>query len=71
MRTLAWGGPGKNPELLFEKTFPEETQHTCLLTPEREPTIRTEPTKAWLGEPMSFIGVIYRNMGERLLWGWK
>jgi hypothetical protein len=42
---------------------------TC--TPNRDPTTdqSTNTTKVQLGEPMSFIGVASRNMGERLLTG--
>ena len=46
-------------------------QHTCLLTTDRELlTVQsTNTTKVQLGEPVSFIGVTYRNMGEGLLMG--
>ena len=53
------------------KTFPGEKQYICLLTSEWNPTTdqSTDTTKVQLGEPMSFIGVTYRNMGEELLIG--
>jgi hypothetical protein len=40
----------------------------CLLTSDREPTTdqSMNTTKVQLGDPMSFIGVTYRNMGEGL-----
>ena len=43
----------------------------CLLTPDSEPTTdqSTNVTKVQLGEPMSFTGVTYRGMDERLLTG--
>lgn len=44
--------------------------HTGILTPDREPqyeyTLNMDTTKIQLGEPVRFIGVTYRNMGERL-----
>lgn len=51
------------------QTFPGETPHTYLLTPEREPMIdqNTDTTKVQRGEPISCIGVTgsyYRNTGE-------
>lgn len=51
---------------LNNKTFLGETQHPHLLTPDRKPTTdqSTNTTKDQLGEPKSFIGVSYRNMGE-------
>ena len=41
--------------------FPRETQHTCLLTTDKEPMMgqSKDTTKVQLGEPMSFIGVTY------------
>ena len=55
--------------LLCDKTLPGETLHTHLLTPARDfmADQSTYTTKTQLGEPMSFTGVTYRNMGERLL----
>lgn len=47
--------------MLHDKIFPGETQHTYLLIPPW--------TKVHLGEPMSFIKVTYRNMGEGSLIG--
>lgn len=43
--------------------FPEETQHACLFTPDREPTTdqSTDATKIKLGEPVIFIGITYRS----------
>ena len=57
--------------LLCDKTFPGETQHTCLFTPDKEPITdqNTETTKVQLGEPVSFIRVAYRNMGRDFLIG--
>lgn len=51
------------------KTFPGEIQHTGVLTPDRKPTTdkRTDKTKVQSSEPMSFIGVAFRNMDEVLL----
>ena len=49
--------------------LPGKMQHTCLLTPDRDLTRDqcTDTTKVQLGEPMSFIGVTYRSVGEGLL----
>lgn len=48
-------------------------QHTChiLTHPDRESKAdqNTDTTKVQLHEPMSFIGVLYGNMGEGLLTG--
>lgn len=53
---------------MYNKSFCVETQHTHLLTPEREPqadqSIHT--TKVQLGETMSFTEITYRNGGEGL-----
>lgn len=51
--------------VLCDKAFPGETQHTHLLSPDREPV--TDQSPAW--RTMSFTGVIYRNMGEGLFTG--
>lgn len=49
----------------------QERYNTHVYSPQRGSPSGLSPPKAWLGEPMSFIGVIYRNMGEGLLQGWK
>jgi hypothetical protein len=51
--------------------LPREMQHTHLFIPNREAMIdrSTDTTKVQRGEPMSLIGVTYRNMGEGLLPG--
>lgn len=50
-------------ELLCDKPFLGEMQHTFLLTTNRKPT--TDPSidtiKVQLGEPMSFIGITHRG----------
>lgn len=55
--------------LSYDKTSPEEMQHTHLLIPDREARTdqSTNTNKVQPGEPMSFIGVNYRNMGEEIL----
>lgn len=57
--------------LLCDKIFPREIQHTNLLIPARETTTnqRTDTIKVQQGEPRTFIGAIYRNLGEQLLTG--
>ena len=42
--------------LLCDKTFPGEMQHTCLLTPDKDPTTdqSTNSNKVHLGEPMRY-----------------
>lgn len=59
------------PLLLWDKTFPGEMQQTRLLAPDREPMTdqSLDTTKVQLGEPMSFIGFIHKNMSEGLLIG--
>jgi len=60
--------PGRQrQEVVYDKTFPGEMQYTCLLTPDKVPTAdrSTDTTKGQL-EPMSFIGVAYRNVGGGL-----
>ena len=49
-----------------DKTFPGEMQHTCLITPDRDPTTdqSTDTTDVQPGEPMSFIEVTYRNRND-------
>ena len=44
-------------DLLYDKTFPREMQHTRLPTPNREPTTdqNTDITKVKLGEPRRFL----------------
>ena len=46
-------------------------QHTHLLTLDMEPTPNQSKntTKVHLGEPVSFIGIIWKNVGEGLLTG--
>lgn len=46
-------------------------QHTHLLTPDKEPMTdqSTNATQVQLGEPRSFTGFTYRNMGEASLTG--
>lgn len=53
------------------KAFPGETQHTYLLTPDKDPKIDQgmHTIKVNLGEPRNLIGVPYRNMGEELYTG--
>lgn len=46
-----------NAVLLGDKTFPSETEHTCLPTPDREPMT---------DQSMNFLGVTYKGMGEDL-----
>ena len=54
--------------VLCSKTFPGELQHTHLITPDREHIYnRADTTTVQLGEPVSFIGVTYRSIGEGLL----
>ena len=61
--------------LLCEKAFPGKTQHTRLLTPDREPMMNRStdiPTahQSQLGEPTSFTGATYRRTaGEGSLTG--
>lgn len=52
---------------LCDKIFPEEMQHTCLLTSNRRPKTgqSTDTTKVQLTEPMCFIQVPYKNMSEQ------
>lgn len=47
--------------LLCDRTFPEEMQYTCLLTPDREPTTdqSKDTIQVHLDEPMSYPGVTY------------
>ena len=49
--------------LLCDKAFPAEMKHLCLLTSDREPTtnLSIDIPKVQLSEPMSFIGVTYKN----------
>lgn len=55
--------------LMWDKTFPRETLSTWRFTLCRKPTVyqRRNTNKVQLGEPMRFIGIIYRSMGEGLL----
>lgn len=48
-----------------------ENVNKCLLIPNSEPITdpSTDTTEVHFGELMSFIGVIYSNMGEGLLKG--
>ena len=48
-----------------------EMQHTCLLTPDREPTpdLSMDTTIVQFNESMSFIAITHGNMGEGLLTG--
>lgn len=43
------------------KTFPGDTQHTCLLNPDRDPMTCTDTTQGQLDEPICTIGVAYRS----------
>ena len=58
-------------KMLCDETFPGEMQHTCLLTPDREPQKdqSIDTTKVQFGEPMDFTGASYRSMGKALLTG--
>ena len=49
--------------------FPGEAKYTQLLNPDREPMAdqSADATKVQHGEPVSFIRVTYRKMGEELL----
>ena len=53
------------------KRLPREMQCSYLFTPDREimNVQITDTTEVQLGEPVSFIGMSYRNMGEGLLTG--
>lgn len=57
--------------LLCDKIFPGETQHMCLLTPDKEPITdqNTETTKVQLGEVWVLLGVPYLNISDALLTG--
>ena len=55
--------------LLYNKSFPEQELHTHLLMSDREPMTDQSTDRTNVGEPMSFIGVTYRNFGDRLLIG--
>ena len=54
-----------------DTTFPGEMQHTQLPTADRNPIISQSmgTTEGQFGEPMSFIGVTFRIMGEGLFIG--
>jgi hypothetical protein len=52
--------PSASP-VLYDKTFPRETKHTHLLSPDRP---STDTSGVLLGEWMCLIGVIYRHVGE-------
>lgn len=49
--------------MLFDKAFPAEMKHLCLLTSDRESTtnLSIDIPKVQLSELMSIIGVTYRN----------
>ena len=66
-----WHVPGWAPIMLCDKTFPGEKLHTCLLTPDWEPSTdqSMNATKAQLGETTSFIWFTYSSMGEGLFTG--
>lgn len=51
---------------VWNKAFPREIQHTCLLSPHQKPTTdqSTGNTKNQLGKSISFTGVAYKSMGE-------
>lgn len=57
--------------MVCDKIFPGEMMHTHLLTPNRKPMTgqSTDNTNVQLNEPISFIGVSYRSVDERLLTG--
>ena len=56
---------------LSDNIFPRETQHTCVLTPNRVLTTdqrvdqRTDTIQVHFGKPMNFTGVTYKSMGEQ------
>ena len=49
--------------------FPGRSNTHNLFTPDREPMTDQSTDRTNVGEPMSFIGVTYRNFGDRLLIG--
>jgi hypothetical protein len=67
---VAFQAVGTHVVLLSDETFPGETQHTRMLTSDREPTAdrRTENTEEQL-ERISFIGVTCKSVGEGLITG--
>jgi hypothetical protein len=54
----------QSPIVLCDKTFPKEIQHTLLYSQNSEPTTdkRMNTAKLQLGEAVSFIGIIYRDV---------
>lgn len=60
-----------SPWSLCNKTFPGKKNHACLLIPNTESMAgqNTNTIKVRHGEPMSFIQVTYKSMGEGLLRG--
>lgn len=56
---------GQVPGVLCEKTIPGEMQHTC---PDTDSTTdwSMKNTTVQRGEPISFIGITYRNMADRI-----
>ena len=51
---------------MCDKAFPKEMEHACLLTPDRELMTDqgTDTTQVQCGEPVSFIGVAFRNRND-------
>jgi hypothetical protein len=51
----------------YDKTSPKQMKYTCLVIPDIEPMADqcTDNTNVQLGEPMSFIGDMYRNRGKQ------
>jgi hypothetical protein len=56
---------------MYDESIFGEVQLTTLLIFDIDPTTEysIDTVKIQLGEPMSFIGVIYRNMGEEIYTG--
>lgn len=58
--------------LLCDRTFPGEMEHPHMSTPGGDPTTDRSvntTTTLQLDEPLEFVGVAYRNMGEGLCIG--
>lgn len=54
-----------------DKNFLEEMQHTCLLIPDTDSIAdqSTDTTAVQFDEPVSFVGVVCRDMGKGLCKG--
>ena len=55
--------------MLRGKNSPRKTQNNLFMEDRKPMELKYKSIKVQLGEPMSYIGVSYRNMGEGLLTG--